>query len=172
MGFAVVDFVFAGVIVLFVLRCAVRGFVSEIMSLAALAVGLLSAIFFFRTTAGFIREKLMPEVATVPEVLAFLAIFILVFIVARIIESILKGVVRAVGLGGLDRFLGVALGLAEGLLVVCVLLFLVGIQPFFDSEAVLRGSFFAELLLPFILGRSWDLPGMIASRTCGGPVNV
>jgi membrane protein required for colicin V production len=162
MGFAVVDFVFAGVIVLFVLRCAVRGFVSEIMSLAALACGLLAAIFFFRTAADFVRERFMPDVPTIPEIVAFAALFLMVFIVARILESILKGIVKGIGLDGLDRFLGVILGFAEGILVVCILLFLLSVQPLFDADDILRGSFFAKLLLPFILGRSWELPGMFA----------
>jgi len=165
MNIAVVDFVFAGIIILFVLRCVVQGFVREIMSLAALVFGLLSAIFFFRTVADFIRERFMPEVAHVPEVIAFVALFLIVFILARILEAILNGIISGFGLGGLDRFLGAILGFAEGVVVVCLLLFLITVQPFFDSYVVLRNSFFAEMLLPFIMGHRWALPGMIAIAT-------
>jgi len=162
MNIAVIDFVFAGIIVLFLLRCVVRGFVSEIMSLAALAFGLLSAIFFFRTVGEFVRERFMPEVSTVPEIIAFIALFLLVFVLARILEAILKGIIGGFGLDRLDRFLGAILGFAEGVVVVCLILLLITIQPFFYSGAVLRNSFFAELLMPFIIGRRWELPGMIA----------
>lgn len=162
MNFAVVDIVFAGIIVLFVLRCIVRGFVSEIMFLVSLVFGLLSSIFFFRTVGEFIRERFMPEVATVPEVIAFIALFLFVFIIARILETILKGIIRGFGLGRLDRFLGAIVGVAEGIVVICLILLLITVQPFFDSSIVLGNSFFAELLLPFIVGRDWGLPGLTA----------
>ncbi|MCL2190588.1 MAG: CvpA family protein [Treponema sp.] len=173
-NFAVIDFVFAGVIVLFVLRCAVRGFVSEIMSLAALVFGVLSAVFFFRTVGDFLRERFMPGVQTIPEAIAFVALFLLVFVLARVVESMLGGVIRGFGLDGLDRFLGVVLGFAEGIVVVCLLLLLASVQPFFDPDAVLGDSFFANLLLPFIVGRDWGLPGIIAraGEITGGTIRV
>jgi len=159
---AVIDFIFAGIIVLFILRCVVRGFVSEIMSLAAVVFGLLSAIFLFRTVGEFIRDRFMPEISTVPEIIAFIALFLIVFILARVLEAILQSIIGGFGLDGLDRFLGAVLGFAEGVVVVCLILFVITIQPFFYSENILRNSFFAEILMPFIIGRRWDLPGMIA----------
>ena len=172
MNFAVVDFVFAGIVVLFILRCAVRGFVSEIMSLAALVVGLLSAIFFFRTVGDFIRERFLPGVSTVPEVIAFVALFLLVFILARIVESILNGIIQGFRLDRLDRLLGAVLGFAEGIVVICLILLLISVQPFLDPDPLLENSFFADLLMPFIIGRDWGgLPGMIARTgeiTSGG----
>jgi len=174
MGIAVIDFVFIGIVIIFALRCAVRGFVSEIMFLAAVVFGFLSAIFFFRTLAEFLRETFMPGVAAAPEVIAFAALFLLVFAVSKILESILRGILDGLRLGGLDRFLGAVLGFAEGIVVVCLVLFLITIQPFFDSDAALGNSFFAELLMPFIAGRRWDLPGMIApaQQYLGGYVHV
>jgi len=175
MNIAVIDFVFAGVIVLFVLRCVVRGFVSEVVSLASLVLGALTAIFFFRALAGVIRENFMPDMAHVPEIIAFVALFLVVFIVARILEAMLKNVIRGLGLDGLDRFLGAVLGFAEGVVVVCLLLFLINIQPLFDSGPVLRNSFFADLLMPFIMGRNWEfnLPAMIAgAREIRGGINL
>ena len=172
MGVAVIDLVFAGVVVLFVLRCAARGFVSSLMSLAAVVFGLLAAIFFFRVAGDLIRERFMPDAATIPNILAFAALFLAVFIVAKIVESMLRGIVEGLGMRGLDRFLGAILGLAEGVVAVCVLLILITIQPFFDPDDALRGSLFAELLMPFIAGPRWDIPGMIALARAGGGANV
>jgi len=158
MTFAAIDIVFAGVLVLLTLRCSLRGFVSEVFSLGALALGLLTAILFFRAVAVVVRDRFMPDVATVPEIVAFVLLFLLVFIVARLVETILRGIIDGFGLGWLDRLLGTFLGIAEGLAVVCLLLFLIGIQPFFDGNAVLEGSFFARLLMPLIAGHRWELP--------------
>ena len=173
MNIAVIDFVFIGVVVIFVLRCALRGFVSEVMSLAAVAAGLLSAFFFFRAAGALIRERFMPGISTVPEVLAFVLLFMLAFALARILESILTGIINGFNLDRLDRFLGAVFGLVEGLAVVCIILFVISVQPLFDPDAVLGDSLFAELLLPFIAGRDWGLPGMIAGAyLLGGDIRV
>ena len=162
MNFAVIDFVFAGIILLFVLRCMLRGFVSEAMSLASAVFGLFLAMLFFRTVAAFIRDRFMPEVATIPEVLGFVAVFLAVFIAARFLESVLGEIFRGFNLRWLDGFLGALLGFAEGFVLIAVILVLIRIQPFFEPGLILEHSFFAELLLPFIVGRSWQLPGIIA----------
>jgi len=152
MGLAVIDIVFIVIIVLFSLHCAVRGFVKEVMSLAAAILGILLAIFFFRTGADFIRDSFMPEVKTFPEIIAFIAIFFIVFSVVKLVEIMLKNIIEGVHLGGPDRVLGFVFGVAEGIIVVCLLLFLISVQSFFDSARILEGSFFAELLLPVIMG--------------------
>ncbi|MCL2609078.1 MAG: CvpA family protein [Treponema sp.] len=162
MNFAVIDIVFAGIILLFVLRCMLRGFISEAMSLASAIFGLFLAMFFFRTVGAFIRDRFMPEVATIPEVLGFIAVFLAVFIVARFLESVLGEIFRGFNLRWLDGFLGALLGFAEGVVLIGVILVLIRIQPFFEPGLLLEQSVFAELLLPFIMGRSWELPGIIA----------
>ena len=156
MGIAIVDIVFLGVIAVFTLRCMVRGAVSEILSMAALVFGLLAAIFFYKTAALIVRERFMPDIKVLPEILSFIALFLIVFAVIKILEAMLKGIVEGIKLKGPDHFLGFILGLAEGVVVVCLLLFIICIQPFVNPENILSGSFFAELLLPFIMGYQSD----------------
>jgi membrane protein required for colicin V production len=43
-------------------------------------------------------------------------------------------------------------GFVEGIIVVCLLLFLITIQPFFNADSMLENSFLARLLLPIITG--------------------
>jgi membrane protein required for colicin V production len=152
MGIAVVDIVFLGIIAIFTLRCAIRGAVSEVMSIAALVFGLLAAIFFYKKAAFIVRERFMPDIKALPEIISFIALFLIVFGVIKILEVMLKGIIEGIKLKGPDHFLGFILGFAEGLVVVCLLLFVINIQPFVHPAYVLDGSFFAELLLPFILG--------------------
>ena len=156
MEIAIIDIVFLGLIAVFALRCAVRGFVSELLSMAAVTLGLLSAIFFFRKAAVIIREKLIP-VRTLPEIIAFVALFLIVFGAIKLLEKMLKEIIEGIKLDGSDRFLGFLFGLAEGILVVCLLLFLLTIQPFVDSKPILNGSFFAELLIPLIMGKKKEI---------------
>jgi len=170
MGLAVIDIVFLVIIAIFALRCALRGLVSELMSMAGLVLGLLAAIFFFRKTAELIRGKFVPDVQALPEIISFVAIFIAVFAVIKILETILKEIVEGIRLGGVDRFLGFFLGIAEGLVIICLLLFLINVQPFVEPETVLNGSLLAEVLMPFIIGTKKEFFESVAwfNETAGG----
>ena len=152
MNIIIIDIVFLAVIAIFSIRCAIRGFVSELMSMAALIFGLITAIFLFRRAAVFVRDRFMPDVKTVPEIISFIVLFLSVFAVIKIIERLLKGIIDGIKLDGPDHFLGFVLGFAEGILVVCLLLFLLHIQPFVPLDTILEESFFDRLLMPFIMG--------------------
>ncbi|MDR1586981.1 MAG: CvpA family protein [Treponema sp.] len=152
MSFAAIDILFAALIVIFTVRCALRGFVGELFSVASLALGLLAALYFYRNGALFIREKFMPGLKIIPEIAAFIAIFLIVFICIKIIEGMLREIIEGIRLGRADRFLGIFFGLAEGIIVVSLILFVLSIQPLFESAPILEKSFFGNLLLPFITG--------------------
>jgi membrane protein required for colicin V production len=158
---ALIDIIFAALTVIFVVRCALRGFIGEIMSMASVVLGLLAAFFFYKNGGVFIREKFMPGMEIIPDVLAFIALFLIVFILIKILESMLKEIIEGINLGGADRFLGIIFGLAEGIIVVSLILFVLTIQPLFDPAAVLNKSLFARLLLPFITGGEYG-PGPAA----------
>jgi membrane protein required for colicin V production len=162
MGLAVIDIVFLVLIAISALRCALRGIVSELMSMAALVLGLLAAIFTFRKTAELIRGKFVPDVKALPEIISFVAVFLIVFAVIKICETVLKDIIERIQLGGVDRFFGFFLGVAEGLVVVCLLLFLITIQPFVESDLILGSSYFANLLMPFIIGTRKELMESVA----------
>ena len=174
MGLAVIDFVFLVIIAIFALRCALRGIVSELMSMAALVLGLLTAIFTFRKTAELIRGKFVPDVKALPEIISFVAVFLIVFAVIKIFETILKDIIDRIQLGGPDRFLGFFLGIAEGLVIVCLLLFLILVQPFVEPNLLLEGSFLADLLMPFIIGTRKELFDSVArfNEAAGGFADV
>jgi membrane protein required for colicin V production len=122
------------------------------MSMAAVVLGLLAAIYFYKKGGEFIRERFMPDVNILPEIIAFTALFLILFIAVKIIESLLKNIIEGVKLGGADRVLGIFFGVAEGIVVVSLVLFLLNIQPLFDPAPIFAGSFFANILLPLIAG--------------------
>jgi membrane protein required for colicin V production len=162
MGLAAIDFVFIVIILIFALHCALKGFVSEVMSLAAVILGILSAIFFFRAGAEFIRESFIPEVKVIPEILAFIVIFFIAFIAVKLLEKMLKTVIEGIHLGGLNHVLGFIFGVAEGTIVVCLVLFVISILPFVDSDRILGESLFAAWLLPFVMGIREEASDMVA----------
>jgi membrane protein required for colicin V production len=152
-GFAVIDIIFAGLIVLFTIRCYLRGLIREFFSMAAVVLGLLASLFFYKNGAIFIRDRFL-NMKIIPEILAFIALFLIVFIAVKILEHLFHDIIQGIQLGGVDRILGILFGLAEGILVVCLFLFVMDNQPLFDAEKVFGESFFARLFLPFIKGES------------------
>jgi membrane protein required for colicin V production len=157
--FVMLDIICALLVLLFVLRCSMRGFVKELMSMAASTLGLLAGAFFYKDVAAFIRTKAMSETKLVPEILGFIVLFVIVFVVVRVVCVMLKEILEQMNMGGVDRFLGAVFGLVEGLAVVSLVLFLINIQPVIDREKILSGSIFAERLLPLV--SRLPLPGLL-----------
>jgi membrane protein required for colicin V production len=158
----VIDIIFAVLILIVVIRCALKGFVEEVLSMAAVVLGLGSAFFFHKRGAAFlVEQRYIPEMKILPEVLAFAAIFLIVFLAVKLLEFILKDIVDRIHLGGVDRVLGAAFGFIEGIVLVSLVLFVLTVQPLFDANPLLETSYFARVLVPFIgaAKNSIRLPG-------------
>ncbi|MCL2139054.1 MAG: CvpA family protein [Treponema sp.] len=152
MGIAVIDFILFIILLIFTIRGAVRGFISSLLSLAAIILGTLAGIFFFRRVALIMRGWFLEDVRIVPEIISFVVIFLLVFGVVKIVEITLKSIIKKIQFGGADHFLGFLFGLGEGIIIICLLLFLINIQTFVQKEGILGNSFFAKIFMPFLTG--------------------
>ena len=153
MNFSAVDIVFIILIGLFMIRCYLKGFVSELSSMAGIVLGLLAALFFYKNGADFLRDSFWPGLKILPEIIAFIALFAIVLIIVKLLGIMLKGIIEGIKFGSVDRFLGLIFGLAEGIAVVSLALFILRIQPLFDPSPIIADSFFAKLLLPLITGK-------------------
>lgn len=146
------DWVFAGVIIVLAVRCFVRGFVREVLSVAAYAVGLVAGLLFSNTLIEYGAAKLgtggLPPAAQY--VIAFIVCFILGFLIMKLIERLIREGLQAAKLEIFDRVLGLVLGLAEGLLLVAFALVVMDVQPFFDAAPLFGTSLFAQTILPVI----------------------
>jgi len=159
MTVSVIDIVFILLAALFAIRCFLKGFISELLSVSAVVLGILASLFFYKNGGEFIRVKFWPDLKIIPEIVAFIALFIIVFIIVKLLEMMLKEIIQGVKLGGVDRFLGIIFGLAEGITVISLVLFLLNVQPLFDASSILSDSIFARILLPLITG-SENLKGV------------
>ncbi|MDR1587044.1 MAG: CvpA family protein, partial [Treponema sp.] len=61
MNFSALDIVFAILILLFSIRCFFRGFITELMSVASLVLGLLAAFLFHKPASAFVMGKWLPD---------------------------------------------------------------------------------------------------------------
>jgi membrane protein required for colicin V production len=148
---AVIDYIFIGLILLMIVHGYIKGLIEELFSWAAIILAIWLAVLLNPAAAAIVRERLMPNVRVVPEILAFAAVFIMIMLVIKLLERILKDVVAGANLGAVNKILGAVFGLVEGFAFTVLIIFvLLSVRPFFDTSKILGESIFAMYLLPVI----------------------
>jgi membrane protein required for colicin V production len=150
------DWIFVALIALLGIRCMARGFVKEILSMAGIIVGVLAALFFYRSAGELLVSWGLPaKPEGLPEILGFLVAFLAAFLLMKLVGRLISEGVEAAVLGGVDKARGLVLGLAEGMLLVCLFLIAMSLlEPAFKSipgyAKLLRDSAFAQVILPIV----------------------
>jgi membrane protein required for colicin V production len=128
-----VDLVVLAVIALSGLLAFMRGLVREVLGVAAWVVAALVASPYgvFPYVDPWVRQQISDP--TVADVVAMGAVFIVVLIVLSVVAGAVSNAVQGIGLGGLDRTLGLVFGLARGALLLCVAYILAGMAVTVDQ---------------------------------------
>lgn len=130
----IIDIVVALVVICSALISFMRGFIREVLTIAGVVGGLLAAVFVGPSLAPTVRmwfgvgedsdpekvEKLFGIIPmeVVADVTTYGAIFIAVVIVLSVLSHFISGAAKAVGLGPVDRSLGVIFGVARALVLL------------------------------------------------------
>lgn len=96
-----------------------RGFVKEALSLVVWMLATFVAVAFHERLAAVFSRWV--ETPSLQLILAFAALFVITLLIGAIVGKLLGTLIAATGLGGVDRVLGTAFGLARGLLIVLAL---------------------------------------------------
>lgn len=139
MTFAIIDIVFLIIILVMSIKGAVNGFITEVFGKAAFLVGLLVGVLFYNDLAVVLVQWI--SVVFLAQVVSFLLLFILTFLLIKVIQHVLGGIFKGDILGSLNRALGFFLGLAEGVLIVAVILLVLHVQPWIQVDSLLADSF-------------------------------
>ena len=144
-----IDLVLAAVIGASALFGLLRGFIGALASLLAWLLAGWVAFHYGAQVAGILAEGGTPGAT---ELFGGYALsFIVVMIVVGLIGWLVRLLVKAVGLSALDRLLGLALGLARGALVACILVLLAGF-----TDLPREPSWAQSRLVPALLpGAQW-----------------
>lgn len=162
----IIDIVVGAVVILSALISFMRGFIREVLTIAGVVGGILAAVMFgpdlspvFRGWLGVSSEgepaKLFDIVpmSTVADISAYAAIFVIVVIILSVISHFTAGAAKAMGLGPIDRTLGVIFGIARAI-VLLGLLYL----PFhllMDDET--KAEIFADSRTFFLVEKTADV---------------
>ena len=155
------DWVLLGVVAVSAVFGLMRGFVGVLASLAAWVLAGWAAFRFGAQLAVMLAGGAEPGPS---QLLGGYAIsFLVVLVVVGLVGWGVRKLVHGVGLSGIDRFLGLALGLARGAFVACALVLLMGFTAL-PQDADWRHSTTVRVFLPgALLMRTW-LPDWAAAH--------
>ncbi|MCX7189996.1 MAG: hypothetical protein RLZZ541_496 [Pseudomonadota bacterium] len=148
------DYLVLAIIGLSIILSVMRGLLIEALSI----VGWVVAFFVAKTYSSQLMPMMPADIPT--ESLRILAAFLVVFFATLLITSLLaialSTVFKKIGLGWLNRVLGAIFGLARGMLIVCILVFLGGLTDLPQDERWRNAMFSAPIealvtsLLPWV----------------------
>jgi membrane protein required for colicin V production len=119
-----IDIAILILVTLFIINGYRSGIIISLASIAALVLGIYAAVYFSNYLDAILLEQLHPSRTWLP-ILSFTFTFLIVVIAILIIAKMAEKVVDVVGLGFFNRIGGALLGLAKGVIVVSILLFIV-----------------------------------------------
>jgi membrane protein required for colicin V production len=131
------DWTFAVVVAAAVAAAVVRGFFRELISLASLVIGLVVAAAAYPRAALWFED--LTKSHEIASGLGFLVLFLGTLLLGNLISLLVRKLIKTAGIEWFDRFLGAVFGLVLGVLVDCILLFVLlafAIKP----EAVQQSS--------------------------------
>jgi membrane protein required for colicin V production len=114
------DIIILAVLLFFALKGLVRGLVNEASSLTGLLLGGWLAYHYYPVVSAPIRTILHIP-GHVASFLAFMLLLLLTGIIAHIAGNIITTALKLVMLGSLNRLGGIVIGVAEGVLLLCLL---------------------------------------------------
>lgn len=154
------DWIIVLVIALSAMHAATMGFFQEAFHLGGLIVGYLLAAWQYQSLGIVFGTYLKSPWAA--DSAAFLVIFFAVTIAAGVAGRTARWVMKASGLRLVDRFLGGALGVLRGALIVAIVL--VGMTSFTPSSHWLEGSELAPYFQAVGRAAIWAAPAELRAR--------
>lgn len=162
----VFDYVAIAIIGLSILLGVVRGAIKEVFAIAGWVVAFLAAKTLSLPVAhmleGTISNSSMRLVA------AFLIVFIVALIAMGIVGLLVTMAVKKIGLGPVDRLLGLVLGGARGILIMLILVMVGGLTAL-PNQPEWRNALTSRWFETVAIGVKPWLPEGLAKRIQFGP---
>jgi membrane protein required for colicin V production len=129
------DFLILVPVVWLCIRGFGKGMIIEIATLVGLALGILAAYFFADDMQNLLKDYFSFS-AQATRIVSYIIIFLLVLLIVYIVGKLVEKSVDLIAMGWLNKILGAIIGIAKGIVIVCVVLFL--IEKFDPSQKVIK----------------------------------
>ncbi|MDZ4212697.1 MAG: CvpA family protein [Methylotenera sp.] len=155
------DYIVLAIIGLSIILSVMRGFFREALSI----LGWIAAFVVAKTYVNQILPMMPVNIPT--ESLRILAAFLVLFLATLLVSSLLaialSAIFKKIGLGWLNRLLGAVFGLARGMLIVCILVFLAGLTDM-PKDARWRNAMFSAPIEALVISMLPWMPISIAKH--------
>jgi membrane protein required for colicin V production len=127
-GFTIIDGVVAAVVIISALLSYSRGLVREVMAIAGWVAAAILAFLFAPTVEPMVREipvvgEFVAESCELSMIGGFAIVFAISLIVVSLFTPLFSSIVQRSAAGGVDQGLGFLFGVARGILLVALALF-------------------------------------------------
>ena len=155
------DYVALAIIGLSIILSVMRGFFREALAI----LGWVAAFVTAKTYANQILPMMPEDIPTesLRILAAFLVLFFATLLVATLLAIALSSVFKEMGLGWLNRLLGAFFGLARGILIVCIVVFLAGLTEL-PNDARWKNAMFSAPLEALVVSMLPWVPISIAKH--------
>jgi len=155
------DYFALAIVGISIVLSVMRGFFREVLSIA----GWVAAFVVAKSYSSEILPMMPANIPTEPlRVLAsFMVLFLATLLVTSLLAIVISTLIKNVGLGWLNRLLGAFFGLARGLLIVCIIVFLAGLTSL-PKDTRWRNAMFSAPLEALVISMLPLLPISIAKH--------
>ena len=149
------DYIFIGAMGLSGLVGLMRGLVREVFSLAAWGAAIWCGLHYGGVVATALEAWIpLPSARTAS---GFAIVFIVSLMLAGMLGYVLARLIESTGLSGVDRLAGLLFGIARGVLIITVLVFLAKETPF-PKDPWWQASSLVPLFQSFAIWLSQQIP--------------
>ncbi|AXK72491.1 CvpA family protein [Lysobacter sp. TY2-98] len=166
-----IDWLLIAILGVSALTGLMRGFVGVVASFAAWLLGGSAALLFGGGAAHMIAGG--PNASPVQMLMGYALCFVATSLVVAVIAYLMRRALKAAGLDGVDRMLGLALGGLRGVAMACAVVLLLGFTPVprqrpWQASALVPvfkpGALWLSTWLPVGVRAHLDLDGVTPAR--------
>ena len=155
------DYIVLSIISLSVILSVMRGVVREVLAIVGLVAAFYVGVSYTNQLLPMMPVDIPNEALRV--LAAFLVLFLATLLLATLLGIALSAIFKKAGLGWLNRLLGALFGVARGLLIVCVIVFLAGLTDIPKDPRWRNAMFSAPIEALVVNLLSW-VPESIAKQ--------
>jgi membrane protein required for colicin V production len=130
-----IDFTFAALLILAIIKGYQKGFILAIFSIIAFIIGLAAALKLSAAVAGYLKDSISVSAKWLPFI-AFAFVFFVIIILVRLGAKLIEKTFQAVMLGWLNRIAGILLFAVLYVIILSIFIFYAEKLQLLQPEAI------------------------------------